>query len=832
LLCVNKQMEDRSVFDGSCMDPSANEISPSLSLLNVIERVIIPSLYSHDAQFSFCAARCLLVVAPLFPTCTASFVFKAVSVLATLLRNTTSFSRARRILETLAPIVPRLSPVYIPRLCSLVVEAAASFPDRTDRMFLLETICYACVNQGSRPFRSPEVMAAFFDQPFMRPFYKDTNIRIADEFVVALVHVMTEAGYGESINETKEMEACLVFAEKTWHFLVCTVVDSLFAGDSWLRWVAKLLRTLFSDTEWLDSKNQKAVAALRDRASKMLGAIHMELPSVNNLTATIGLIYLLVCYTPVKSLNTIENCEPFYTVLRNRFMRMEDLEKWSTACSSARSSGLIISSQPRGSPYARPSPVLLQSVSRCLCMLCARSPQLAGPIDKLLQKFLSYYEDSVYVDEFCFEQQNMNHIIAPVIAATRRAVAAAASANNKNLCKTYPTSMHLVMNPVLTLEDDFLWLGVAASRARRSINDRCPVPEPTPELLVTGKSDIFAVTFSHVLNRELNRMTLFVKVTNATLFPQLGGSFTLETPQNMLPWSCENGFITKSRKEAISDLLSESIMKLDPVCSQTLSFSMQFTRFAPTRMIGRISVALSNGTPARESAPSTQGRIQSISYSDGPKASATTPRKQSEKRTEDASYTVDGSGLWPELFTEPYVLSPFELTDPLPMPAHVFDFVWARFPVSRKDIYVVQPTMSDTNAKLTNESFKAISHQILSKLEHQCNMYHVGEVEWGSERNFHSCYSFVSWFDDVFGVHVHGNHHPLENYFQVTLEFRSSSLAALTAITPALIQKSLFGDLDASLTATHTERPLSESTPYSANYPAQFSRWKSIKAAK
>jgi len=828
-------MEDRSVFDGSCMEPSVNETSPSCSLLNVVERVIIPSLYSHDPAFSLCAARCLLVIAPLFPACTASLVIKAVSVLATLLRNSTSFFRACKILETLAPIVPRLSKSYIPRLCALVVEAASSFPDRTDRMFLLERICRACVNEGIRPFRDPEVISALFTQPFLVPFYKDTPIRIADELTVALVHTMSEAGCCEHQSETTELEACLAFAEKTWHILTCSPADSVFAGDAWLRWITKLFTTLFDDSK--ESSEDKKISSLRERATKLLADMHAELPSVNNSVLAIGLIYIITCFTPTKNLSSIDNCQPFYSVLCNRFMRLEDLENWASTCETARSSGLIISSQqPRGSPYARPVPKLLQSVSHCLCTLCSRSPQLAGPIDKALEQFLTYFEsdpkNKYNKYDVCYEQKNVNSLVVPVIQSTRRAIAIAAASEGKTMCRKFPHSMHLTVSPVLTLEDDFLWLGVAAARSNRAVA-RSSIFDPTPEVLVTGKSDIFAVTFSHILNRALNRMTLFVKVTNGTLYPQLGGSFALETPQNMLPWT--RNFSTLDSKESSSTMLSESIMKLEPVCSQTLRFSMKFTRFAPTRMVGRVSVAIAKNVPAREPPPITQGRIMSISSVDMKVTPATpvhlpnTPRKQSEQRPPETPDPVEDTSKWPELFTEPYILSPFELTDPLPLHPHVFDFVWNRFPVSRVDIFVIQTLMNDPSTKMDAETFAMLSQQILEKLEKQCNMYHVGKMQWGGDRSFHSWYSFVSWFDDVFGVHVHGHHHPLENYMQISIELRSSSLPALSAISPALIQNALFADLNPSYSASYCERPYQESKPYSANVSAQVARWKSLK---
>jgi len=337
------------------------------------------------------------------------------------------------------------------------------------------------------------------------------------------------------------------------------------------------------------------------------------------------------------------------------------------------------------------------------------------------------------------------------------------------------------------------------------------------------------------LNRELNRLTLFVKVTNASLFPQLGGSFSLETPHNMLPWSPESGFIADTTRESsTSDTLCESITKLDPICSQTLRFAMQFTRFAPTRLIGRVSVAIAKNKPV-SSDPSriVQGRIMSISSSDSLKPSpATTPRKPSEQKPSEPVDAVESVTLWPEIFTEPYVLSPFELTDPLPMPSNAFNFVWARFPESRIDIYMIQPTMKCSSEKLTMEAFQAIAHHTMDKLETQCNMSRIGSVQWGCDRSFHACYSFVSWFDDVFGVHVHGCYHPLENYAQITLELRSSSLAALSAITPALLQKALFADLDISLTASHCDRPLQEPKQYVANYAEQFARFKQLHPTK
>jgi len=152
--------------------------------------------------------------------------------------------------------------------------------------------------------------------------------------------------------------------------------------------------------------------------------------------------------------------------------------------------------------------------------------------------------------------------------------------------------------------------------------------------------------------------------------------------------------------------------------------------------------------------------------------------------------------MWPDLFMVPYVVGPFELVLPYPLPLHVFDSQWDRY----TDSLVFPFELGNTIHKLTSESFADVKKLLLDRLATQLNVHEVSRVEWGNGQYFHTSYSFMSWFDDVFAMHVSGNFHSSTGIVSIYVEIRSSTACSLRGFDIMTVQQAVFsGVVDSEL---------------------------------
>jgi len=388
---------------------------------------------------------------------------------------------------------------------------------------------------------------------------------------------------------------------------------------------------------------------------------------------------------------------------------------------------------------------------------------------------------------------------------------------------------------VCSIDDDFLYLGLELSRecARRSDI----LIMPSEPVTVSGQSDIFEVTMCHVLDPTLCRMTLFVTLANNSAQPQLGGTLSLETPENIQPLD-DRGI-----------LMTESVLRTVPYGRNRVKFDMILTHFAPTFIIGRFSFAIpkadqdgakSAGAVARNLIKTrTSSSISSADViHEGPSSSPSpTPRSPptgmapppspgrpqlrrkmsiiggrrlnqdqheflvsvaSESKARSSQDEVfekaDEVLKWPDLFMVPYVVDPFELVLPYPLPIHIFDSQWERYTSNAMFYYEI----GNQFRKLSNESFASIKKSLLDRMVQRLNMHEVSRFDWLGGSYFHSSYSFMSWFNDVFAMHLSGYFIPSDGIMTVSVEIRSSASSSLRGFTEIAMQRGFFSGIASS----------------------------------
>jgi len=146
---------------------------------------------------------------------------------------------------------------------------------------------------------------------------------------------------------------------------------------------------------------------------------------------------------------------------------------------------------------------------------------------------------------------------------------------------------------------------------------------------------------------------------------------------------------------------------------------------------------------------------------------------------------------WPDLFMVPYVVDPFELVLPYPLPIHIFDLQWDRYVSNIQFSYEV----GNDFRKLTTASYGDIKKRLLDRFVQQLNMYEVSRCEWGKGLFFHATYSFMSWFNDVFAMHLSGSFSLSTGILTISVEIRSSTTCSLRGFTQMSLQRAFFSGI-------------------------------------
>jgi hypothetical protein len=450
-----------------------------------------------------------------------------------------------------------------------------------------------------------------------------------------------------------------------------------------------------------------------------------------------------VRHLPARDLEAEERLLPLLSVLKSAFLRMEEFDKYAVAVSKARRSGKLA----HVSQIDRPRPVQLQAALHCLVVLASRAPTLVQSVYPVVDEYARHFVDDRAMAE---KLQSLRYRVYSLKSATL-------SDQSSPSCTTHLASAsELLEVPFMSRDDDALLVAIARAVSRSS--PLCCAPTSSYET-ITGESDMLAISVAHRTNPTIRRLTLFVRVTNATALAIAGGMIYLLTPEHVRPW----------REDAPQ--FAESILRTEPHGTRQLTLTTMITRFAPVRIVFRIAVSVPKPEPEEEEEQQPKKTR--------PAGSATTPTpatagptlgkprtpSSTSRDTNESEAEAEEAELWPDIYTEPHDIDPFELVDPLPLSQAQFAAVWPRMPASVVDDYSV-PAASGLRADMLASRLAGLPMSL------------VASRWWGSGTCFELSYAFVSWFDDVFGLVVTGRQSA--KTLAVRLQWRSSSALALT----------------------------------------------------
>ena len=150
----------------------------------------------------------------------------------------------------------------------------------------------------------------------------------------------------------------------------------------------------------------------------------------------------------------------------------------------------------------------------------------------------------------------------------------------------------------------------------------------------------------------------------------------------------------------------------------------------------------------------------------------------------DADGRAEAPARWPAVYTAMHAVAPFELVRPHAVPAHVFDAGWARGDTTARYCY--------TFAAHDGDAWTRAKEALLARAPARLHVHEVARREWARGTHFHAAYSFASWFDDVFAMHLFGA--CAGSPARVRVELRCSRSSALRGFSAVTLQQALFAD--------------------------------------
>lgn len=165
----------------------------------------------------------------------------------------------------------------------------------------------------------------------------------------------------------------------------------------------------------------------------------------------------------------------------------------------------------------------------------------------------------------------------------------------------------------------------------------------------------------------------------------------------------------------------------------------------------------------------------------------------------DADGRAEAAALWPAVYTEPHAVAPFELVRPHAVPEPVFAACWACCDTTARFCYALVPRSGGggSSSVLDAAAWNRAKTALLARAPQRLHVHEVARSEWAGGTHFHAAYSFASWFDDVFAMHVFGAHTAAgAGTARVCVELRCTHSCALRGFTAVTLQRALFADVD------------------------------------
>lgn len=797
------------------------------------DSTLLRACRSLDTACCAAGVRALLRAAAVVPQ--PHYGVAALEAVCVLARAAAAPRDVRDALALLVELLPATTEAQALAALPVAVETAAKLPARKERVACLVRACRAAVLEGARPVAHEEPLKQFLAAV---PFAEDKKDKDkdkdktgnADELLVALVTV-----FGEVLDARTEEGAalCVVLLEATHACLAHAGCDRECAVDAWLRWAFRLLRVLAdlssssSSSSSLSSSSSAtaAVKALRGRADAVLAAIVPRVADVASDALAVEAVYLLATFLPYGAATTEADAQPLLAVLRRRFLRLDELDAHTAAADRAHFAGALAFADT----HPRPEPVQLRGALAALVVLAARAPRLAAPVGALLSRLSFVYQ----LEPRTVAEANATRTARSAVLTARLRVlgfgARTPSAAAARAAAAAPTHMLVVPEPA-AVWDDAYYLGVASAALAAS----AMAPQgPSAAVLVSGESDAYAVRMAHQLDAARRTVTVFVVVTNVTALPQLGGTLTLEPSASLRPAHAPRG-----------RTLTQALLRTAPYASRRMRFELALTCFAPTAVCARLSLALpkpgtaatagdSTTTTGRTSSVArTQSRvampaISSTGATSGAAAAAAAAAAQSPAASgrrgsgggtaslrqkaagvtaagaagadADADGRAEAAALWPDVYTEPHVVAPFELVRPHAVPAPAFDACWAGCDTTARHCFALA---ARGGAALDEAAWTRARTALLAHTPARLHVHEVARHAWAHGTHVHAAYAFASWFDDVFAMHVFGRHSSSttgsssSGTARVCVELRCTRSCALRGFTAVALQRALFADID------------------------------------
>ena len=750
------------------------------------DSTLLRACRSLDAGCCRAGVRALLRAASAVPQ--PHYGVAALEAVCVLARAASAQRDVRDALELLIELLPATTEAQALAALPAAVETASKLHSRRERVSYLVRACRAALLTGARPVAREEPLREFFATV-------PPSAAGADELLLALVTVFNDVLDGATTGNNNDatataMALCVVLLEATPACLEHAGDESECAVDAWLRWAFRLLRVLTDAGAGADTE------ALRKRAGAVLEQLVPRVAGVASDALAAEAVYLLAAFLPYGAATTEADAQPLLGVLRRRFLRLDELEAHTAAADRAHFAGALAFA----ATHPRPAPVQLPAALAALVVLAARAPRLAGPVGALLSRLSFLYQ---LEPRTVAEANAHSTTLRAVLTARLRVLGFSSRATGADTASAAaaPARMLVVPEPC-SVWDDAYYLGVASASASDATTS-CP----SRAVLVSGQSDLFAVRTAHQLDAARRTVTVFVVLTNVSALPQLGGTLTLEPTASLRPRACTRTALT------------QALLRTAPHTSRRMRFELALTCFAPTAVCARIALAVpkpgsattgdnnttttartgsrvampsisSAGTTGTATgAPQGTGLTASARRGSGGSAGTMSLRQKAAgaaaaAQDADADGRAEAPARWPAVYTAMHAVAPFELVRPHAVPAHVFDAGWARGDTTARYCY--------TFAAHDGDAWTRAKEALLSRAPARLHVHEVARREWARGTHFHAAYSFASWFDDVFAMHLFGA--CAGSSARVRVELRCSRSSALRGFSAVTLQQALFAD--------------------------------------